>query len=46
LEALEKLAATHDQIVDIYPFFPELALMRDDPRMKEFRHQRNLPWPP
>jgi TolB-like protein/DNA-binding winged helix-turn-helix (wHTH) protein/cytochrome c-type biogenesis protein CcmH/NrfG len=46
LEALEKLVATHDQIVDLYPLFPELALMRDDARMKEFRHKRNLAWPP
>jgi hypothetical protein len=40
------MAAMHDHIVDIYPLFPELALMRDDARMKEFRHKRNLPWPP
>jgi TolB-like protein/DNA-binding winged helix-turn-helix (wHTH) protein/Flp pilus assembly protein TadD len=46
LEAFEKLAAMHDHIVDIYPVWPEFALMRDDPRMKEFRHKRNLPWPP
>lgn len=46
MEALQRLAAMHDQFVDIYPLFPELALMRDDPRMKEFRHQRGLPWPP
>jgi TolB-like protein/DNA-binding winged helix-turn-helix (wHTH) protein/Flp pilus assembly protein TadD len=46
MEALEKLAATNDELVDLYPFFPELVLMRDDARMKEFRHQRNLPWPP
>jgi hypothetical protein len=46
LEAFEKLAAMHDHIVDIYAVFPEFALMRDDPRMKEFRRKRNLPWPP
>jgi TolB-like protein/DNA-binding winged helix-turn-helix (wHTH) protein len=46
LEAFEKLAAMHDHIVDLYPLFPEFALMRDDARMKEFRHKRNLPWPP
>ena len=46
LEAFEKLAAMHDHIVDIYPVWPEFALMRADPRMKEFRHKRNLPWPP
>ncbi len=45
-EAFEKLAAMHDHIVDIYPIFPEFALMRDDARMKEFRRKRNLPWPP
>jgi TolB-like protein/DNA-binding winged helix-turn-helix (wHTH) protein/Flp pilus assembly protein TadD len=45
LEAFEKLAAMHDDIVDAYPVFPEFALMRDDPRMKEFRRRRNLPWP-
>jgi tetratricopeptide (TPR) repeat protein len=46
LEAFGKLAAIHDHIVDIYPVWPEFALMRDDPRMKEFRRKRNLPWPP
>jgi hypothetical protein len=46
LEALEKMAAVRDHIVDIYPLFPEFALMRDDARMKEFRRTRNLPWPP
>jgi TolB-like protein/DNA-binding winged helix-turn-helix (wHTH) protein len=46
LEAFEKLAAMHDHIVDIYPLYPEFALMRDDVPMKEFRHKRNLPWPP
>jgi TolB-like protein/DNA-binding winged helix-turn-helix (wHTH) protein/Flp pilus assembly protein TadD len=46
METLEKLAAMHDGLVDLYPFFPEFALMRDDARMKEFRHKRNLPWPP
>jgi TolB-like protein/DNA-binding winged helix-turn-helix (wHTH) protein len=45
-EAFEKLAAMHDHIVDIYPLFPEFALMRDDARMKEFRRKRNLSWPP
>ena len=44
-EAFEKLAAMHDHIVDVYPLFPEFALMRDDARMKEFRRKRNLPWP-
>jgi TolB-like protein/DNA-binding winged helix-turn-helix (wHTH) protein/Flp pilus assembly protein TadD len=46
LEAFEKMAAMHDHIVDIYSVWPEFALMRDDPRMKEFRQKRNLPWPP
>jgi tetratricopeptide (TPR) repeat protein len=46
LDTFEKMAVAHDHIVDIYPLFPEFALMRDDPRMKEFRHKRNLPWPP
>jgi TolB-like protein/DNA-binding winged helix-turn-helix (wHTH) protein len=46
LEAFEKLAAMHDHLVDAYPLFPEFALMRDDARMKGFRHKRNLPWPP
>jgi len=42
----EKMAAMKDRIVDIYAVFPEFALMRNDPRMKEFRRKRNLPWPP
>ena len=46
LKAFEKLAAMHDDIVDAYPVFPEFALMRGDPGMKEFRRKRNLPWPP
>jgi tetratricopeptide (TPR) repeat protein len=46
LEAFKRMAAMHDHIVDIYPVWPEFALMRDDPRMKEFRRKRNLPWPP
>jgi len=46
LDAFRKLAAMHDDIVDAYPVFPEFALLRDDPGMKEFRLSRNLPWPP
>ena len=46
MDTFEKMAAAHDHIVDIYPLFPEFALMRDAPRMKEFRRKRNLPWPP
>ena len=45
-ETFEKLAAMHDHIVDIYSVFPEFALVRDDPRMQEFRKKRGLPWPP
>lgn len=46
LEALERMAALHDPRVDLYPFFPELASLRDDPRLKEFRRKRGLSWPP
>ena len=32
-----------DFMADIYPGEPELAFLRDDPRMKDFRRTRNLP---
>jgi TolB-like protein/DNA-binding winged helix-turn-helix (wHTH) protein/predicted Zn-dependent protease len=44
--AMNDLSASNDFIVDIYPFFPELAFVRHDPRMTELRRKRNLPWSP
>ncbi len=35
--ALQQLAADDDFMADIYPGQPELASLRDDPRMKDFR---------
>jgi hypothetical protein len=40
------MAAEGDFGVDLFPLLPELALVRDDPRMAVFRHERHLPWPP
>ena len=42
-EALQKLAEMDDFMADVYPGEPELASLRDDSRMKDFRRQRNLP---
>jgi tetratricopeptide (TPR) repeat protein len=42
-EALEKTADMNDPMADLYPSEPELAMLRDDPRMKDFRRRRNLP---
>jgi TolB-like protein/DNA-binding winged helix-turn-helix (wHTH) protein/Tfp pilus assembly protein PilF len=42
-EALQKIADMDDFMADLYPGEPELAMLRDDPRMKDFRRIRNLP---
>src|SRR5215472_11215131 len=36
-EALERMAALKDERIRIYLTYPELALIRDDPRLKPFR---------
>ena len=41
-EALERMAAVKDQRVGIYPIYPELALLRGDPRLNEFRRKLGL----
>jgi TolB-like protein/DNA-binding winged helix-turn-helix (wHTH) protein/Tfp pilus assembly protein PilF len=41
--ALNALAASNDFMADTYPCFPELAFVRHDPRMTEFRRKRGLP---
>jgi TolB-like protein len=43
LDALQRMAAMKDPIVDVYPYFPEFALLRGDPRLNEFRRKRGLP---
>jgi TolB-like protein/DNA-binding winged helix-turn-helix (wHTH) protein/Flp pilus assembly protein TadD len=40
--ALHAMVQANDWAVDVYPGDPELAPLRNDPRMKEFRHQRGL----
>ena len=42
-QALQMLVEMHDPMADIYPGEPELASLHDDPHMKDFRRQRNLP---
>ena len=42
-DALRTLAETDDFMADLYPAEPELAALRDDPRMADFRRLRNLP---
>jgi TolB-like protein/DNA-binding winged helix-turn-helix (wHTH) protein/Tfp pilus assembly protein PilF len=46
IEGLERMAAIKDPAVDIYPFYPQLALIRADPRLRELRRKRGLPWMP
>ncbi len=41
-EALRTLADADDYMADVYPGQPELAFLRDDPQMKDFRRGRNL----
>jgi tetratricopeptide (TPR) repeat protein len=43
LDALERMAAMKDPVVDFYTFYPELALLRGDPRLNEIRRKRGLP---
>jgi hypothetical protein len=42
-EALRRVAEADDVMADLYPGEPELISLRDDPRMREFLHQRGLP---
>jgi TolB-like protein/tRNA A-37 threonylcarbamoyl transferase component Bud32 len=42
-EALERMAAETDPRVGIYLTYPELALLRKDPRMNAFRQKLGLP---
>ena len=41
--ALQAAAEADDAMADLYPGEPELASLRDDPRMRGFRRQRGLP---
>ena len=43
LEALHKMADMKDPLADVYPLYPELAVVRRDPRLNEFRGSRGLP---
>jgi TolB-like protein/DNA-binding winged helix-turn-helix (wHTH) protein/Tfp pilus assembly protein PilF len=43
LDALERMAPLKDPVVDFYPYYPELALLRGDHRLNEFRRKRGLP---
>ena len=42
-DALQQLAKANDVMANIYPGEPELAFLRNDPRMRAFRRQRGLP---
>ena len=42
-EALEQMAAAHDPRVGMYLTFPELALLRGDQRLAEFRQRMGMP---
>jgi len=42
-EALERMAAKKDSRVGFYPVYPELALLRGDPRLSELRRKLGLP---
>jgi tetratricopeptide (TPR) repeat protein len=44
-DALHKLAAVNDKAADLFPLYPELAFLRGDQRMVDFRRERRLPWP-
>jgi TolB-like protein/DNA-binding winged helix-turn-helix (wHTH) protein len=44
-EGLEKMAAINDPRVAIYLSYPELALLRGDPRLRELRRKLGLPAP-
>lgn len=43
MQALSKMAAERDPVVNFYTVFPEFAFLRGDPRFKEFRRKQNLP---
>ena len=43
LEALNRMAALGPQRVGLYLAYPELALLRGDPRLKVFRMKVGLP---
>ncbi len=43
LDALLEMAALKDFLGDAYPYYPELPLLRCDPRLNEFRRKRGLP---
>jgi len=40
--ALQAIVKVNDWAADWYPGDPELASLRDDPRMREFRRKRGL----
>lgn len=42
-EALERMAGDKDPLVQIYLGYPELGLVRDDPRLASFRKKVGLP---
>ena len=42
-EALDRMLAAKDQRVRTYLTYPELALIRGDPRLKTFRKKAGLP---
>jgi TolB-like protein/DNA-binding winged helix-turn-helix (wHTH) protein/Tfp pilus assembly protein PilF len=44
--ALEEMAAAHDPRVGMYLTFPELALLRGDQRLNEFRQRLGIPAAP
>lgn len=43
MEGLEKMAAIHDPRITLYPRFPELALLRGDPRLTALLKRQGLP---
>jgi hypothetical protein len=43
LEALNRMAAVGPQRIGQFLSYPELAILRDDPRLKTFRRQIGLP---
>ncbi len=43
LEGLEKMAAIKDPRIGNYPYYPELASLRGEPRLTELRKKQGLP---
>jgi TolB-like protein/DNA-binding winged helix-turn-helix (wHTH) protein/tetratricopeptide (TPR) repeat protein len=41
--ALERMALLNDPRVDAFPFHPDFAFLRGDPRLNELRRKRHLP---